>query len=121
MEKLKAFILEGILCHLGEHKPTSLEAKIVACADGTDMTKGRARIPDRILKSDIHKFSALAIEKVIIRRGEKKPVRIEIHISDAAGVFQIEQQLLQKIMDVGFQEYVEIAGMLGKEELKYLF
>jgi len=85
------------------------------------MTKGRARIPNEISKPDIHQFSALAIERVIIGRGEKKPVRIEIQMNNATGVFQIEQQLLQKIMDVGFQEYVEIIGKLGKEELKYLF
>ncbi len=41
-------------------------------------------------------------------------------MSNAAGFFQIEQQLLQKIMDVGLENYVEIVGKTGRKELKYL-
>jgi hypothetical protein len=115
--RIQAVVLEEILCHMGDYRATSLEAKLVATADGTDMTKGRARIPYRISKPDIHQFSALAIEKVMIVEGEKKPVRIIVEMSDTAGIFQIEQELLQKIKDVGFQEYVEIVGRIkdGRE------
>lgn len=118
---LTPYILEEILCHLGAYKATSLEAKIVATADGTDMAEGRARIPYRIAKPDIHKFSALAIQRVDISKGEKKPVRITVQMNDTAGIFQIEKQLLQKISDVGFDEYVEIlAKMADGREVPYL-
>ncbi len=105
-------ILEEILCHLGHYRATSLEAKIIATADGTDMTKGRARIPAKTSKPDIHQFSALAIEHVEIIKGQKKPIRIKIEMNDTAGVFQIEHQLVQKISDVGFDDHVEIVGTI---------
>jgi len=105
-------ILEEILCHLGHYRATSLEAKIVATSDGTDMTKGRARIPAKTSKPDIHQFSALAVEHVEITKGDKKPIRIKIEMNDTAGVFQIEHQLVQKITDVGFDDHVEIVGTI---------
>ncbi len=118
---LTSVILEEILCHLGAYRATSLEAKIVATADGTDMAEGRARIPYRIAKPDIHKFSALAIQRVEISKGTKKPVRITVHMNDTAGIFQIEQQLLQKIRDVGFDEYVEVLAKIADgREVPYL-
>src|SRR5437867_6453757 len=69
---MESVVLESILCHLGGYRATSLEAKIVATSDGTDMTKGRARIPYKIAHPDIHQFSALAIERVTITSGDKK-------------------------------------------------
>lgn len=118
---LTPVILEEILCHLGAYKATSLEAKIVATADGTDMAEGRARIPYRIAKPDIHKFSALAIQRVEISKGERKPVRITVQMNDTAGIFQIEQQLMHKITDVGFDEYVEILAKIADgREVPYL-
>lgn len=119
--RIAPIILEAILCHLGAYRATSLEAKIVATSDGTDMEEGRARIPYRIAKPDIHKFSALAIMKVDISKGEKKPVRIAVEMNDTAGVFQIEHQLLQKIRDVGFEDYVEVLGKIADgREVTYL-
>jgi len=111
-ERMTPIILEEILCHLGHYRATSLEAKIVATSDGTDMTKGRARIPAKTSKPDIHQFSALAVEQVEINRGQKKPIRINIEMNDTAGVFQIEHQLIQKITDVGFEDHVEIVGTI---------
>jgi len=110
--RLKPVIFEEILCHLGRYRATSLEAKIVATSDGTDMTKGRARIPYKTTTPDIHQFSALAVENVEISKGERKPIRITVKMNDTAGVFQIEHQLVQKITDVGFEDHVEIVGNL---------
>ncbi|MDI6825608.1 MAG: HD domain-containing protein [Candidatus Aenigmarchaeota archaeon] len=118
--RIRAIIIEEILCHLGKYRSTCLESKIVATADGTDMTKGRARIPYKLAKPDIHKFSALAIEKVSICEGKKKPVRIVVEMNDTTGIFQVEEQLLQKIRDVGFRDYVEIvAKVKGRKEIEY--
>jgi len=33
-------------------------------------------------------------------------------MNDTAGVFQIEHQLVQKITDVGFDDHVEIVGIV---------
>ncbi len=120
IEILKSFIIEGITCHMGNRVPTSLEAKIITCADGTDMTKGRGRIPYKISKPDMHNLSVLAIEKVEIKEGKKKPVRIEVLMSNAAGIFQVEYQLLEKIKDSKFDNFVEIVARLGEKEFTYL-
>jgi hypothetical protein len=118
--RMRSIIIEEILCHLGKYRSTSLESKIVATADGTDMTKGRARIPYRLSKPDIHKFSALAIENVSICEGKKKPVRIIVEMNDTTGIFQVEEQLLQKTRDVDFRDYVEvIARIKGRKEIEY--
>ncbi len=117
---MRSIIFEEILCHLGKYRSTSLESKIVATADGTDMTKGRARIPYKIFKPDIHKFSALAIEDVSIYEGKKKPVRIIVEMNDTTGVFQVEEQLLQKTTDVDFRDYIEvIVRIKGRKEIEY--
>jgi metal-dependent HD superfamily phosphatase/phosphodiesterase len=120
--KIEGTILEEILCHMGNYVSSSLEAKIVACADGSDMTKGRARIPYESGKADIHSFSAMAIDEVNIKNGETKPVRIEIKMSDTAGIFQIEEILNKKIKKLGFEDYVEIIANVKNEKIvKYFY
>jgi metal-dependent HD superfamily phosphatase/phosphodiesterase len=120
--KIEGTILEEILCHMGNYASSSLEAKIVACADGSDMTKGRARIPYQLGKADIHSFSAMAIDEVNIKAGETKPVRIEIKMSDTAGIFQIEEILNKKIEKLGFQNYVEVIANIKDEKIvKYFY
>jgi metal-dependent HD superfamily phosphatase/phosphodiesterase len=119
--KIEGTILEEILCHMGNYISSSLEAKIVACADGSDMTKGRARIPYQLGKADIHSFSAMAIDEVNITNGETKPVRIEIKMNDTAGIFQIEEILNKKIEKLGFQEYVEVIANIKNEKVVRYF
>ena len=70
---------------------------------------------------DIHQFSALAVEKVSILPGTKKPVKIFVEMNDTAGIFQVEHQLLQKITDVGATDLVEIhVKFQDGREVKYL-
>ena len=118
--RMRSIIIEGILCHLGKYRSTGLESKIIATADGTDMTKGRARIPYKLAKPDIHKFSALAIEKVSVVEGEEKPIRIIVEMNDTTGIFQVEEQVLQKTRDVDFRDYVEILVKIkGRKDITY--
>lgn len=115
--RLASLVSESILCHTGDYQATSLEAKIVESADGTDCSKGRARIPFHIASPDIHKFSVIAIEKVNIKKGEKKPVRIEIDMENPAGIFQTEEILLKKIKDAQMEKYIEIiANIKGNKK-----
>ncbi|MDO8554175.1 MAG: HD domain-containing protein [Candidatus Micrarchaeota archaeon] len=123
-ERKKAMVLEGIICHMGNPAwpPTSLEAKIIPVADACDMQEGRARIPYSLGKKDIHGLSALAIKKVRIKEGKKKPLQIYVEMDSSAGVFQIEELLLRKIKAASFESYVEItANILSRKEvLTYL-
>lgn len=119
--KIACMIFEAIICHMGRFKPTSIEAGVVATADGCDMEKERARIPFQLGKHDIHKFSALAVEEVEIMKGVEKPLRIRVGMRDPSGVFQIEEILLRKIKGANFDEFVEVYGSIsGEEEIRFI-
>jgi len=117
--RLLSYIIEGIVCHMGNIEPTSVEAKIVSVADGLDMEEGRARIPYRLRGPDIHKFSALAIKKVEIMEGNKKPVKIVIHMTESAGVFQIEGVLMKKFKKARFEEFAELYAEINGNLIRY--
>jgi len=109
--RLKSEILHSIFSHDEEVECLSVEAGVAKVADGTDMAEGRARIPYRTGKVDIHSLSALSITKVEIERGERKPVQILVSMTNPAGVFQIEQVLERKIRTSGIQELVEVIAL----------
>ena len=79
--------------------------------DGTDMAGGRARIPYKTGKVDIHSLSALSITKVEIEAGERKPVQILVNMTNPAGVFQIEEVLERKMSTSGIQDLVEVIAL----------
>ena len=74
---IRALATEAIIGHMSSRKIHSIEAGIILVADGCDMTKGRARIPMALNKTprvgDIHKYSASAINRIGIHRGERSP------------------------------------------------
>lgn len=122
---IKSLTLEAIVGHMSSKKIHSIEAGIILIADGCDMTKGRARIPLAINNTpkvgDIHKYSANAIERVIIKAGERKPIKITIEMSGDVGFFQIEEVLFTKVNSSPAKEYVELyAGVSGQEYKCYL-
>lgn len=122
---IKSLATEAIVGHMSSQKIHSIEAGIILIADGCDMTKGRARIPLSINKTpkvgDIHKYSANAINRIGIHRGDKKPIRIDIEMSAEVGFFQIEEVLLTKIDSSPAKQFVELyAGVEGQESKCYL-
>ena len=122
---IKSLTTEAIFGHMSNHKIHSTEAGILLIADGCDMTKGRARIPLSINNTpkvgDIHKYSASAIERVSIKPGERKPIKITIEMCAEVGFFQIEEVLLTKVNSSPAKVYVELyAGVTGQECKCYL-
>jgi len=114
---------EGILCHMANYKPTSIEAGIVSISDGTDMTAGRARIPHYFGKVEkkkgrIHAYSALSVMNVDIKKGKKKPVLIEVLMNNPAGVFQIEETLMPKLMNSGLADKIEVTAVIKNKDKK---
>ncbi|WP_297436529.1 metal-dependent phosphohydrolase [Thermococcus sp.] len=95
---LKALTLNSIYTH-DEHVPcTTIEGSLVTIADGCDMEAGRSRLVHKKDKVDIHAVSALAIERVEIRRGDgEEPIMIEIWMKHPAGVFQVDEILTKKV------------------------
>ena len=122
---IKAMATEAIAGHMATRKIHSVEAGIILIADGCDMTKGRARIPMAINTTpkvgDIHKYSANAIEKISIHKGDRRPIKIDVEMSGDVGFFQIEEVLLAKIDVSPAKQYVELfAGVVGQDKKCYL-
>lgn len=120
-------VLHAIVTH--EHtgpktnKPLTVEAGIVGIADALDMEAGRARIPFKAGKVDIHAVSALSIEKVeIIENPLKNPlITIKITMSNSAGIFQIDELLKPRIENSGLRQHFRvIAEITGKKEEKII-
>jgi metal-dependent HD superfamily phosphatase/phosphodiesterase len=119
---MRAAILEGIFTHDEEVECTSIEGGCVTIGDGTDMEHGRARIPYILGKSDIHAFSALAIDRVTIEKGKDRPVRIMVDMKNPAGVFQVERVLGEKVRSSGpVKRYVEVVGNISGKFKTFMF
>ncbi len=122
---IRSIVLEGIIGHMGTQRIHSIEAGLILVADGCDMTKGRARIPMMLNTlpriGDIHKYSANSIEHVDIKKGDEKPIQIEVEMSGDVGFFQIEEVLIPKIDSSPARKFLELyAGVPGHEKKRYL-
>ena len=122
---LRSLITEGIMGHMGAQRIHSLEAGTILVADGCDMEQGRARIPMMLNTEskvgDIHKYSSSAVEKVEISAGDKKPVKITVHMKESVGFFQVEEVLSPKINSSPIKSYIELyAGVDGEKLKRYL-
>ena len=115
--RVKCEILHCIYSHDENVQCLSLEAGIVKVADGTDMAEGRARLPYKLGKFDIHAVSALSIKRVEISKGVNRPIKIVVYMDEWAGIFQIEKVLMPKIMTSGLQDYIEIAVLSREKEV----
>ena len=114
-------VLNAIISHRAGGHPLTLEGGILRVADALDMAKGRSRIPFEAGEVNIHSVSAAAVETVEIAAGEVKPVRINISMTNAAGLFQLDELLKEKLRGSGLEPYVEVyAEILGDTD-KRLF
>jgi metal-dependent HD superfamily phosphatase/phosphodiesterase len=118
---VRSEILHAIISHRSGGKPLTLEAGVVRIADALDMAKGRSRIPFASGSVSIHSISAAAVEGVHITRGESKPVRLRIELSNSAGVFQLDQLFRDKLAGSGLEKFVELEAHIEGEGEKRLF
>ena len=118
---MRSEVLHAIIAHRSGGSPLALEAGIVRIADALDMAKGRSRIPFSAGSLSIHSISAQAIEAVTIEKGEERPIRLTVEMSNSAGVFQLDQLFREKLKGSGIEEYVEVEGRMEGETEKRLF
>jgi metal-dependent HD superfamily phosphatase/phosphodiesterase len=118
---LRSEILHAIIAHRSGGRPLTMEAGVVRVADALDMAKGRSRIPFASGSVSIHSISAAAVEGVHISRGESKPVRLRIELSNSAGVFQLDQLFREKLAGSGLEKFVELEAHIEGEGEKRLF
>ena len=110
-------ILHAIYSHDKTITPSTIEAGIVGIADALDMTKGRARIPFEAGSVNIHSASAMSIHRVKIKKGEHKTARIEVIMSNASGIFQIQELLEKKIRSASqLVEHIELIATMSEKE-----
>lgn len=117
---VRSDVLHAIISHRSDGKPLTIEAGVVRVADALDMSKGRSRIPFEAGVVNIHSLSAASIEQVEIHKGTEKPVHIHVHMSNSAGVFQLDQLLKEKLNRSGLEQYVEVEATIEGETEKRL-
>ncbi|MHA1734876.1 MAG: hypothetical protein ACTSV8_00705, partial [Candidatus Thorarchaeota archaeon] len=112
-----SFALHGIYAHDDDTQCLTFEAGVTKIGDGCDMTKGRTIIPYQKGKVDIHSVSALAIEEVILERGESTPLLITVAMDNPAGVFQVQAVLQKKISTTGLKDHISVNVLVNGERL----
>ena len=107
--------LHAIIGHRRNGAPFTVEAGIVRVADALDMARGRSRVPFESGHQNIHSLSAYAIEEVKIAPGRDKAVRVEIEMSNSAGIFQVDELLATKLRGSGLEQHVEVVARIDAE------
>jgi hypothetical protein len=112
---IAAEALHAIIGHRRKGNPFTVEAGIVRVADALDMARGRSRIPFEAGHQNIHSLSAYAIEEVKISAGRDRAVRVEIQMSNSAGIFQVDELLAEKLRGSGLEGHVEVIARIDAE------
>lgn len=114
-------ILHAVVSHDASERCLAIEAGVVKIADATDMTQGRSRIPFEAGKVNIHSVSAQSVDDVNIKKGENKPVCIEIKLNNSAGIYQIDELLKNKLKHSPIKPFVEVIAKIEGETESRLF
>jgi metal-dependent HD superfamily phosphatase/phosphodiesterase len=92
-----------------------VEAGIVRVADALDMARGRSRLEFEAGRHNIHSLSAYAIDEVKISPGEERAVRVEIAMSNSAGIYQVDELLAEKLRGSGLEQHFEVVARIEAE------
>jgi metal-dependent HD superfamily phosphatase/phosphodiesterase len=111
--------LHAIIGHRSKGAPPiTVEAGIVRVADALDMARGRSRVPFEAGQQNIHSLSAYAIQEVRLEAtppDHPKAVRVEIAMSNSAGIFQVDDLLATKLRGSGIEDHVEVVARIDAE------
>ncbi|MHB1007006.1 MAG: HD domain-containing protein [Chloroflexota bacterium] len=112
--------MHAIISHNRDIQALTVEAGVVKVADALDMAKGRSRIPFENGAVNMHSLSAAAIERIVITKGEERPIRVLVEMSNSAGIFQIDELLKGKIATSSLREYIEVVATVDSDSEKRL-
>jgi metal-dependent HD superfamily phosphatase/phosphodiesterase len=107
--------LHAIISHRSKGDPFTIEGSILRVADAHDMARGRSRVPFEAGHTNIHSLSAYAIEEVRIGAGDDKAVRVEIEMSNSAGIFQVDEGLGTKLRGTLLEAHIEVVARIEAE------
>jgi len=117
---LVAEAMHAVISHRSGGRPFTLEGAIVRVADALDMAKGRSRVPWEAGHQNIHALSNYAIDEVRISAGEDKAVRVEIEMTNSAGLFQVDEGLGTKLRGTPLEEHFEVVARIAGEHERRL-
>jgi metal-dependent HD superfamily phosphatase/phosphodiesterase len=112
--------LHAVIAHRSDERTYTIEASAVKVGDALDMTQGRSRIPFEHGAVNIHSLSAAAVERVIIKRGEGRPILIEVVLNNSVGLFQLDELLRPKITSSSIAPFVQVEARIDGENEKRL-
>jgi metal-dependent HD superfamily phosphatase/phosphodiesterase len=112
--------MHAVISHRSTGHPLTIEGAIVRVADALDMAKGRSRVEFEAGRLDIHSISAYAIDEVRIEPGDEKAVRVEVEMSNSAGIFQVDEGLGAKLRGTPLAEHIEVIARIEGEYEKRL-
>ena len=112
--RMKAEVLHAILCHHTEEETLTREAGVIRVADGLDMEQGRSRVPYEEGGRGINTVSSQAIESVILRPDDDVPAQVEIRMTNAAGVYQVDSLLKAKVDGSLLEDLIRIVAINTK-------
>jgi len=84
---------------------------VVRVADALDMERGRSRIPYESGGRGINTVSSQAIVDVNLMPGNGKAVLVEIEMTNAAGVYQVDNLLKEKLHNSMLEDEVRIVAV----------
>ncbi len=109
--RMKGEVLHAMLCHETKEDPLTTEAGVMRIADALDMERGRSRIPYEQGGRGINTLSSQAIERVELLEGDETPVHVEITMRNAAGVYQVDNLLKDKVTGSDLEDEVRIVAL----------
>ncbi len=89
-------MLHAVAAHHGGVRCLTLEAGALKLADALDITAGRSR-PVAAIAPAPGMDADVVVDEVTIKKGENKPVRVEMRMSRPAGLHQMEDSLRQNL------------------------
>jgi len=98
--------------------PKSAEAGCVKVGDGLDVAEGKARIPYKLGGISIYSVSALSIKIVEITTSDKRSIRINVYMTENAGIFQVDHVLIPKLNTTPLRDHVEVYTIVSNTILK---
>lgn len=117
---VEAEVQHAIISHRSGGSPLTVEGGILRVADALDMAHGRSRIPFTEGSTSIHSVSAAAIEDVRIEPGEAHAVRIQVRMTNSAGVYQVDELLRRKLRGSGLERHIMVEAIIEGETEKRL-
>lgn len=108
-------VLHAVIAHRQSERCLTIEAGVLKVADALDMTEGRSRIPFEAGEVNIHAVSAMAVSDVSIKKGEDRPVHVEIEMNNSSGIFQVDELLKKKLASSSIASYVEVSARIQSE------